>query len=77
VYYETLINDGTVDDSGNLIQVLACPADFNGDNMVDGMDLAFILASWGTANEAEDLNGDGTVDGMDLAGLLAAWGACP
>jgi hypothetical protein len=54
-----------------------CAADFNGDGAVDGMDLAAILASWGSdSSPAQDLNGDGTIDGMDLAALLAAWGAC-
>lgn len=51
------------------------PADFNGDGVVDGMDLAALLASWGACAPPcpTDLNGDGTVDGMDLAAVLAAW----
>jgi hypothetical protein len=51
------------------------PADFNGDGMVDGMDLAALLATWGACGPPcpTDLNGDGMVDGMDLAALLAAW----
>jgi hypothetical protein len=47
-------------------------ADLNGDGVVDGMDLAALLAGWGGAG-ASDLNGDGTTDGMDLAALLAEW----
>lgn len=47
-------------------------ADFNDDGVVDGMDLAALLAGWGQAG-ASDLNGDGTTDGMDLAALLAEW----
>ena len=53
-----------------------CPADIDGSTVVDGADLAALLAAWGTANPAADLNGDGTVDGADLAILLAAWGPC-
>jgi hypothetical protein len=51
------------------------PADFNGDGAVDGMDLAYFLASWGPCAGAcpADFNGDNKVDGMDLALLLASW----
>ena len=48
------------------------PADFNGDGMVNGADLAVILSAFGTENAA-DLTGDGYVDGADLAMVLAAW----
>ena len=44
--------------------------------VVNGEDLAALLALWGTDERKGDLNGDGVVDGMDLAGLLAGWGAC-
>jgi hypothetical protein len=50
------------------------PPDVNGDLIVDGADLASILAAWGSANPAADVNGDGVVAGEDLAGVLAAWG---
>ena len=56
----------------------ACPADLNGDGLVEGDDLLRLLASWGecTASDCpEDLDGDGLVDGVDLTILLAAWGA--
>jgi hypothetical protein len=56
--------------------VAACEADFNLDGVVDGMDLTFVLARWGTSDAQTDLNGDGIVDGMDLAGFLASWGGC-
>jgi len=52
-----------------------CPADFNHDQVVDGLDLAVLLACWG--QPCGDTNGDGTTDGLDLAVLLAAWGSCP
>jgi hypothetical protein len=48
-------------------------ADLNGDGIVDGIDLAVLLAAWGFAGHPADINGDGTVDGSDLAVLLARW----
>ena len=48
------------------------PGDLNNDGTVDGIDLASLLASWGSAEN--DLDGDGVVGGPDLAILLAAWG---
>ncbi|MDA1261914.1 MAG: FG-GAP-like repeat-containing protein [Planctomycetota bacterium] len=50
------------------------PADRNGDGFVDGLDLAIILAAWGTTEVAGDANGDGFVDGVDLAIVLSAFG---
>ena len=48
--------------------------DINDDGVVDGVDLARMLAQWGSDNPDFDFNGDGVVDGQDLALLLAAWG---
>jgi len=48
------------------------PADLNGDGVVDGSDLAILLAAWGGTDI--DLNGNGVTDSGDLAILLAAWG---
>ena len=55
-----------------------CPADFNGDGIVDGADYGFILVAWGPCSGCpEDLDGDGMVGGSDVGALLAAWGTCP
>ena len=54
-----------------------CPADFNGDGVVNGADLAAILGAWGTSNPTFDITGDGVVGGADLSAVLAAWGDCP
>lgn len=48
------------------------PGDLNNDGIVNGIDLASLLATWGTAEN--DLDGDGVVGGADLAALLASWG---
>ena len=53
-----------------------CPADLNGDGIVDGGDLGLLLAAWGTADEIADIDGSGDVNGADLGLILAAWGAC-
>ena len=55
-----------------------CPADFNDDGLVDGIDFGFLLVAWGECTGcAEDLNDDGMVDGIDVGLFLAAWGPCP
>lgn len=51
-----------------------CPADINGDGVVDGGDLGIVLAGFGGAGGTADVNQDGIVDGSDLGIVLAAWG---
>jgi hypothetical protein len=48
--------------------------DMTRDGMVDGTDLALLIAAWATDNPDADLDCDGTVDGFDLGILLANWG---
>lgn len=45
--------------------------DLDGSGNIDGVDLAALLASWGSPGS--DLNGDAMTDAEDLAVLLAAW----
>lgn len=47
--------------------------DLNGDGVVNAIDLAELLAQWGTPGSA-DFDGDGAVNAPDLAALLGAWG---
>ena len=54
----------------------ACVGDYNEDGVVDGPDLATLLAAWNTIGSEFDLTGDQFVDGQDLASLLAKWGLC-
>jgi polyhydroxybutyrate depolymerase len=49
------------------------PGDINGDGLVDGIDIAQVLAYWGTANTGADVNDDGVVNGADLTVILASW----
>ena len=54
-----------------------CPADYNGDGVVDTADLGILISAFGTANGHVDLNGDGIVDTADLGILISAFGGCP
>ena len=70
--------DGFADATGtySFIVRIAKAADFNGDCLVDGLDLGLLLAAWGPCDEdcIADLNGDGEVNGADLGVLLGEWG---
>ncbi|MCH2132017.1 MAG: hypothetical protein MK179_22990 [Pirellulaceae bacterium] len=48
--------------------------DINKDDIINGNDLALLLAAFNSYNADCDLNGDGKVDGADLSYLLANWG---
>jgi hypothetical protein len=58
-----------------------CPADLTGNGVVNGADLAELLAVWGPCNggacAAADFNDDGVVNGADLTVMLGNWGPCP
>jgi hypothetical protein len=51
-----------------------CPADFDGDGIVDVLDLVTLISAWGTPDA--DTDGDGTTGVTDLVELLNAWGSC-
>jgi hypothetical protein len=54
-----------------------CPADFDGDGIVNVFDLLELLDAWGDcASCPQDLNGDDVVNVFDLLSLLDAWGEC-
>ncbi len=56
----------------------ACPADLNGDDMVNPPDIAGLLGAWGpNQGNPADLSADGLVNSVDLAFLLGSWGPCP
>jgi hypothetical protein len=53
-----------------------CPADLDGNGVINGFDLSAVLAGWGTASG--DTNGDGTTNGIDITTILSAWNTnCP
>jgi uncharacterized membrane protein YkoI len=47
--------------------------DFNRDRVVNAVDLADLLSTFGAVNPPMDLNGSGTVDAADLAAVLSNW----
>ncbi len=55
-----------------------CPADLNGDQTIDLLDLSILLTHFGTQSGATpddgDLDGDGDVDLLDLSELLIVFG---
>ena len=54
-----------------------CTGDVIPSGIIDGVDLAQTLSSWGPcANCPADIDGDGAVTGIDLGQLLAGWGPC-
>ena len=57
----------------------ACPADLDRNGVVDALDLAPILGTWGQtgAGLPGDVDGDDTVGALDLAAVLGGWGPCP
>ena len=67
------------DQGGNTVAPVCasdCPADLNGDGIVDGADLSSLLGAWGGSGGPADIDGSGQVDGADLAALLGDWGDC-
>lgn len=57
----------------------ACNGELTGDNVVNGADLATVLANWGPCPGQPcngELTGDNVVNGADLATVLANWGPC-
>ena len=74
VYTRNALIEGTVDDPANICVVIDTPdPDINGDGVVNGQDLTFVLGFWGTGNPIADLNDDGAVDAIDLAIVLDGW----
>lgn len=51
--------------------------DLNGDGLVNGIDLAVVLGTWGPCGSGSciaDINRDGVVNGADLSIVLGNWG---
>lgn len=56
----------------------SCPADVNGDTIIDVEDLVNVLKAWGFCGDCpEDITGDASVGSQDLLQLFLNWGACP
>jgi probable HAF family extracellular repeat protein len=64
--------DSNGDNYGN-----ACDADFNGDLVVNGLDVGTFVGQFGTIGPDADLNGDGVVNGLDVGTFVNAFGQAP
>lgn len=67
--------DGDGDGLGDACDPFGCFADFDGDGLINTVDLSFLLGGWGTP--LYDLDGDEEVGSSDIALILGAWGSCP
>jgi chitodextrinase len=47
--------------------------DFNGDGLVNSLDLSLMTSAWNTSNSTYDLNNDGVVNSLDYAILSSNW----
>ncbi len=54
----------------------SCPADLDGNMIIDVQDLVALIVAWGTDDAAADLDGSGIVDVGDLVMVIVAWGDC-
>jgi len=61
-----------LDDDEHFVGFL-CPADFNGDGVVDTRDVLAFLNTWTSGGSGADFNGDGAVDTRDVLAFLNAW----
>jgi hypothetical protein len=52
-----------------------CPADFNQDGGVDGLDVGAFFLAWEAAEVGADVNHDGGVDGGDVETFFVIWQA--
>ena len=53
----------------------ACPADFNQDGGIDGLDVGAFFEAWEVAEGEADVNRDGGIDGGDLEAFFGVWQA--
>jgi hypothetical protein len=65
-----------VDADDSIIVSPNCPADLNGDAVVNVVDLLEVIDTWGASGGPSDINGDGLVNVSDLLIIVDAWGPC-
>ena len=74
IYYNTLVNNGTVDTLSNLIHIAPpCAADFNHDNTVDFFDYLDFVAAFAATDSTADFNHDSVIDFFDYLDFVAAF----
>lgn len=68
----TFVGDLRLSATGGLA---ACPGDFNGDGVVNTLDVIAFLNAWAAGDSSADVNGDGVVNTLDVIAFLNAWAA--
>ncbi len=79
IYAHSTSIQGTVSNPADIIIVVACDGDIDGDGIVGAADLTHILTNWGGNGQGffdADINDDQIVDGLDLGIVMGSWGAC-
>ena len=71
--YTVVLGSTFPEDAGTGTLTVSLLGDLDGDGLVNGADLGFLLGAWGT--DAADLDGDGTTDGSDFGLLLSLFTA--
>ena len=59
----------------DIICVPDCPADINGDGVLDFFDISAFLAAFASQDPIADMNGDGVIDFFDVSTFLGAFAA--
>ncbi|MBC8201426.1 MAG: alpha amylase C-terminal domain-containing protein [Planctomycetes bacterium] len=80
--YDNMAYSGIIDVAPYSVQIFSqaetvepCPADFNGDGIVNVTDLLTIISAWGTPNA--DITGDNMTNVSDLLIAIGEFGPCP
>lgn len=70
--------NASVDASFQIFTDAACPADLNGDGVLDFFDVSAFLTAFNSMDPIADLTGDGSFDFFDVSAFLSAYGSgCP
>ncbi len=81
-FYDSTVCDNTpdefdspwLDEGGNTLCI--CPADINGNGLVDINDVLVVVAQWDTDGPQGDINRDGVVNVLDLLITIDLFGPC-
>lgn len=77
--------DGLIDDMRTYnyalteddIHRIICPADLNGDDVIDAQDVDASYPAWSEPGQLPDLNDDGNGSILDILTLMESFGSCP
>ncbi len=68
-----IVGWGIVNGQPSAYMLRLCPADFNGDGVIDTQDVLAFLNAWTAGETSADINGDGTIDTQDVLAFLNLW----